>query len=82
MKITTVFCDICQKECDSQRFGVVSGCILKMNEKGQMGNMIFEGHYCEEDISKIIQYIEKLNHESRATDSTVEHIGEGDTGDK
>ena len=81
MKITTVFCDLCEQECDKMRFGVVSGCILKVNEKGQMGNMVFQGHYCEEDISKIIRYIEqeKLNKNAQHTNTTgvVEQVVQG-----
>ena len=64
MRITKTFCDLCEKECDQIRFGVVSGCIAKMNEKGVMGNMVFEEHYCEDDIVKIIEFIEKLKDEN------------------
>jgi len=60
MKITKVFCDLCEKECDKMRFGVVSGCVMKMTDKGQPGNMVFEGHYCEDDMGKIIGFIESL----------------------
>ena len=63
-KILKVFCDLCEKECHNIRFGVVSGCIVKMNEKGEMGNMIFEGHYCEDDIGKVLRFIEKLKDEN------------------
>ena len=59
-KIIKVFCDLCEKECNNIRFGILSGCVLKMNEKGEMANMIFEGHYCEDDIGKIIGFIEKI----------------------
>ena len=58
MRITKTFCDLCEKECDQVRFGVVSGCIVKMDITGQMNKMIFEGHYCEDDIGKIIGFIE------------------------
>ena len=63
-RITKTFCDLCEKECDQVRFGVVSGCVAKMNEKGQMAQMIFEGHYCEDDAGKIIEFIEKLKDEN------------------
>ena len=61
MRITKTFCDLCEKECDQVRFGVVSGCIMKMDATGQMNKMIFEGHYCEDDVIKIIGFIESLN---------------------
>ena len=64
MRITKTFCDLCLKECHQTRFGVVSGCVAKMNEKGEMQNMIFEGHYCEDDMGKIIGFIEKLKDEN------------------
>jgi len=66
-KIIKIFCDLCEKECHSVRFGIVSGCILKLNEKGEMQNMVFEGHYCEDDIRKIIGFIEKLKNGQRKT---------------
>jgi len=59
MRITKTFCDLCEKECDKVRFGVVSGCVLKMNKEGQLDRMVFEGHYCEDDIGKILEFIEK-----------------------
>ena len=60
MRTTITSCDLCEKECDQMRFGVVSGCVAKMNEKGEMKDMIFEGHYCEDDIAKVLEFIEKL----------------------
>ena len=65
MRTTITICDFCEKECDNIRFGVVSGCVQKLNEKGELGNMIFEGHYCEDDITKIIGFIEKLKDEKK-----------------
>ena len=65
--VTTTTCDLCEKECDQRRFGVVSGCVAKMDDKGQMANMVFEGHYCEDDVSKIIGFIEKLEDENTST---------------
>jgi len=59
MRTIITTCDLCRKECDPIRFGVVSGCVTKMNDEGKMGNMIFEGHYCEGDIGKILEFIEK-----------------------
>ena len=67
-RVTKTFCDLCEKECHEMRFGVVSGCVAKMNEKGEMANMIFEGHYCEDDITKIIGFIENLKNESAGAD--------------
>ena len=52
------------------RFGVVSGCVAKMTDKGEMKNMVFEGHYCEDDIGKIIGFIEKLNESTGADKPT------------
>ena len=81
MRITKTFCDLCEKECDQVRFGVVSGCVLKMNPQGQLGRMVFEGHYCEDDVSKIIDFIEKSkNAENTNTPSVVKPIGERPTG--
>lgn len=31
-----------------------------MNERGEMKEMVFEGHYCEDEAGKIIEFIEKL----------------------
>ena len=58
-RIVKIFCDICRKECDEVRFGVVSGCIMKMNSEGKPLKMMFEGHYCEDDIVKVLGFIEK-----------------------
>ena len=66
MKKIVVTCDLCEKETDPQRFGVVSGCILKMNDKGEFGPLIFEAHYCEDDISKILGFIEELSKKKNA----------------
>ena len=63
MRLTRILCDVCEQECDQRRFGVLSGCVLKMNEKAEMGEMIFEGHYCENDVIKVIGFIEKLKNE-------------------
>ena len=60
-KVTTIICDLCGEKCDHQRFGVVSGCVMKMDKKGQFGPMIFEAHYCEDDTSKILKFIEELS---------------------
>jgi len=76
MRITKTFCDLCEKECHQQRFGVVSGCIMKMDDKGQMNNMVFEGHYCEDDIGKILEFIEK-NAKHTNTAGVVESVEQG-----
>ena len=75
-RIIKTFCDLCEKECDQVRFGVVSGCVAKMSEKGEMQNMIFEVHYCEDDIGKIIGFIEKLKNESTETDKPIDECYE------
>ena len=72
MRITKTFCDICEKECDTKLFGVVSGCVAKMDETATPRDMIFEGHYCAEDIVKIIDYIQKLNEQARAGNNKTE----------
>ena len=79
MRITKTFCDLCEKECDQVRFGVVSGCLLKMDDKGQMQNMVFEGHYCEDDIGKIIGFIKQLNAQHTNTPEVVEPVVQGAT---
>lgn len=75
-RIIKTFCDLCEKECDNIKFGVVSGCITKMNETGEMKDMIFEGHYCEDDIGKIIGFIEKEKnaqlHDSKSMAKPIE----------
>lgn len=62
MKKTTITCDLCGGEC-LERFCVISGCVMKMNTKGQYGPMIFEAHYCEDHTGNILTFIEKLNDE-------------------
>ena len=79
MRITKTFCDICKKECHQLRFGAVAGCVAKMDETGQMKNMQFEGHYCEDDVGKIIEFIEKLNETSNRR---TEQPGESNSGGK
>ena len=79
MRTTKTFCDLCKKECDEMRFGVVSGCVAKMTDKGEMKNMVFEGHYCEDDIVKIIGFIEKLN---ESANSGVKQPDKSDSGSK
>ena len=61
VRTVKTFCDLCEKECHLQRFGVVSGCVMKMNDKGEFGPFIFEGHYCEDDISKILDFIKEIH---------------------
>ena len=78
MRTTKTFCDLCAKECHIRRFGVVSGCIVKMDTNGEMKDMIFEGHYCEDDVAKIIEFIEKLNESNRRT----EHPDQSNGGSK
>ena len=82
-RVTKTFCDLCEKECHEMRFGVVSGCVAKMNEKGEMGNMIFEGHYCEDDIGKVLEFIENLkNEQSGTSDSAIKHNNKSKSGSK
>ena len=82
MKITKVFCDICDKECDKRLFGVVSGCVAKMDETGAFKEMVFEGYYCSEDIVKILEFIQKCNEFQRSTraNNGVEQHNEGEPG--
>ena len=63
--ITKIFCNICLKECHLKRYGVVSGCVLRMNDSIEPKEMIFEGHYCEEHISDIIKFIEINERDNR-----------------
>ena len=72
MIITKTFCDICSKECDKKRFGVVSGCVVKLDESATPKDMFFEGHYCSDDIAKIIEYIQKLNEQTGTGDNKTE----------
>ena len=77
MKITKVFCDICNKECDTRLFGVVSGCLAKMDETGAFKEMVFEGYYCSEDIAKILEFI---HGETKSRNNGVEQHGESEPG--
>ena len=45
---------------------------LRMNAKAEMQEMVFVGQYCEEDIAKVIGFIENLkNEQSRASNTGV-----------
>lgn len=60
VRIIKTYCDICKKECHQKRYGEVAGCALRMNEKAEMQEMVFVGHYCEMHIAEIIRFIEGL----------------------
>lgn len=60
MIISKTFCDICKRECEQKRFGMIAGTVLKMNEKAEIKAMGYEGHFCEDDFIKITDFIEKL----------------------
>ena len=82
MKKLIITCDLCGKECHPKRHGEVAGAVLKMNPKGEMQEMVFVGQYCEEDIAKVIGFIENLKNEQPRTDTGVKLTNKGKSGSK
>lgn len=60
MKKIIFNCDICGNEFPPQEYSFLTGQIIKMNEKLEKQNIIFEGHYCGVDTNKLLEEVTKL----------------------
>lgn len=64
MKLTKIFCDICDKEFPPQEYCFLTGQIIKVNTELKPEVLGIEGHYCGEDTHKIIEFIASLKNEN------------------
>ena len=84
MKTITAFCDICGKQFPDnlQEFSQFVGAIIKIDAKMNPSQQRFTADYCDECTKSILEFIEKLNESTRATDSGNQQHSESDAGSK